>query len=335
MRANDPIHVAHPDVLRTAVEAAVLAPSTHNSQPWKFRIQGSKLEIYADPRRYLPVLDAERRQQIQSCGCALYNARISVRAQGYEDDVTVMLADALEPEHLATLQLGEHRISSDADLALMRAIPLRHTNRRAFAKRPIGAEHTDALIQAAADEGVTMVRLSPDQKHRIGTLIDQADRLQYGDPAFRAEISNWLVAFGSSRRDGIPFVEKEFGSALPFTVVRALRSPGLGSEFGKLEEGLVNSAPVVLAIGTHGDTTSDWFQCGEALQAVLLRATALGLSAAFFNQVLEIPGLRSEVVELLPGIGFPQMVFRLGVPEESIHRAAPRRDLSDVLEIVP
>jgi hypothetical protein len=52
------------------------------------------------------------------------------------------------------------------------------------------------------------------------------------------------------------------------------------------------------------------------------------------NQVLELPGLRGELSELLPSLRTPQMIFRLGLPEASIHHAAPRRDLSEVLEVV-
>jgi nitroreductase len=51
-------------VLREAVAAAVMAPSAHNTQPWRFRIVGSTLELYSDPTRHLAVIDAERRQQV-------------------------------------------------------------------------------------------------------------------------------------------------------------------------------------------------------------------------------------------------------------------------------
>ena len=321
------------DVLRNAVAAAVMAPSSHNSQPWRFRMIGAELELFADRRRHLAVIDAQRRQQVQSCGCALYNARIAVRAMGFTDEVTIAPSDSGDRAYLATLRVGAPRPIRDADRELLAAIPARRTNRRAFLPRPVGAAETDWMALAAAEEGAIAVRLPPDGKRALGRLIEQADHEQFADPAFRAELASWLVPFGSRRRDGIPFVEKEYGSALPFTVMRALRSPTLGDEFGELEDELVLGAPVVFVLGTLGDDASHWMSCGQALQAVLLRATALGLSASFLNQVLEIPALRGQVAELIPHGGYPQMVLRIGFASEPVHHPAPRLNVDDVLEV--
>jgi len=136
---STPVTVHHVDVLHAAVEAAVMAPSSHNTQPWRFRISGSLLDVLLDPTRHLGVIDSDGRQQIQSCGCALYNARVAVRAMGYVDDVTTMLTDAEEPGHLATLHVGEPHVTTELEHALMAAIPRRHTNRRGFLARPVGS----------------------------------------------------------------------------------------------------------------------------------------------------------------------------------------------------
>ncbi len=322
-------------VLRNAAAAAVMAPSSHNTQPWRFRIVDSTLELLADPARRLRAIDPERRQLVISCGCALFNARVAVRAMGFADEVTVMLAERERPELLATLHLGAHLITSDSDLELMRAIALRHTNRRPFLARPVALADSERLAAAAEREGAWMVRLMPDQKHVLGDLIDDADRMQYADPAFRAELARWLVSSASRRRDGIPFSEKEYGSVLPFAVGRALRSPELGPRFGHVEEELVDASPIVAVLGTSRDDPAEWLACGQALQAVLLHATSLGLAAAFLNQSLEIPELRSRVTTITQHVGMPHMMLRLGYPAAPITHAAPRRDLDDVLEVAP
>jgi hypothetical protein len=318
-------------VLRNAVAAAVMAPSSHNTQPWRFRISGTRLDLLADGSRQLRIIDRERRQLVQSCGCALFNARVAIRAMGYKDEVTVMFVDNEIPEHLASIHLGGLHVPTEVDHKLMHSIGLRATNRRAFLPRPIASSVTDGLATYAAAEGATLLRLDPVQKSALSSLIEEADHEQYGDEDFRRELSRWLVPSGSTRRDGIPFVEKEYGSAMPFALMRALRSPALGDSFGMLEETLVQGAPAVIVLGTENDDVASWLACGEALEAVLLHATSVGLSAAFLNQVLEIPALRNRVGELVPQIRAPQMVLRIGVPAEPIEHRAPRRNLDDVI----
>lgn len=319
-------------VLRNAVAAAVMAPSSHNTQPWRFRIAGSALELHADKTRHLNVIDRDHRQLVQSCGCALFNARVAIRAMGYEDDVTTAAIDEEVPERLASIRLGGPHEPTELDRKLMGAIGCRATNRRAFLPRPIAQSDTDELAALAHAEGASMVRLDHAQKAGLAALIEEADQRQFADRAFRDELVKWLVPHGSSRRDGIPFEEKEYGSAKPFAMMRALRSPALGEVFGLLEESLVRGAPAVLVLGTRHDDVASWLACGQALEAVLLAATARGLSAAFLNQVLEVPVLRARVAALAPDACTPQMVIRIGVPAEPIERRAPRRNVADVLD---
>jgi nitroreductase len=318
-------------VLKHAVAAAIMAPSAQNTQPWRFHIVEDRLELYADPARHLRVIDRERRQLLMSCGCALFNARVAIRAMGYADDVTLSLVDAERPDHVATLRLGPRIISNDADLTLMHAIALRRTNRKRYLERPVSQEIADRLIETAQLNGTWMVRLTPPQKTAIATLVEEADHIQLADPAFRHELASWLKPITSRRRDGIPFAEKEYGSAMPLALARALRSPDLGSMIGKAEHDGVLGAPLVVVLGTESDEPDQWLQCGEALEAVLLHATHFGLAAAFLNQCLELPDIRGRVLAALDRGGYPQQVLRLGYPAEPVDHPAPRRDMADML----
>ncbi|HEY9119502.1 MAG TPA: hypothetical protein VIN33_07070 [Marinobacter sp.] len=57
----------------TLIRQTVLAPSSHNTQPWRFRISTSTIDLYADRTRALPVNDPADRELTISCGCALFN----------------------------------------------------------------------------------------------------------------------------------------------------------------------------------------------------------------------------------------------------------------------
>lgn len=302
-------------VLVNAASAARMAPSSHNTQPWRFRIVGDALELHADTRRHLSVIDGERRQLVESGGCALFNARAAVRAMGFADEVDVF-PDPEDRDHLATLRLGPPIVTEEIDRELLRAIPLRRTNRRPFLNRPVSLADSTALIELASRPGVWFGRLDPDQKRRLGRVIDEADRTHHANPVYRAELVQWLVEPGKRRKDGIPLEERAYRLPLP------------------LEKELVRAAPLVMVIGTAGDAPHDWLAAGEALQALLLHATLRHLAAAFLNQALELPTLRREITNIIGRGEHPQMILRLGYPERPIEHPAPRRALEDVLLVV-
>src|ERR1700758_4962846 len=68
--------------LRFLLNYAVLAPSRHNAQPWRFKIEDNVVELYADCLRALPVSDPQNREMTISCGAALANLLIAIRYFG-------------------------------------------------------------------------------------------------------------------------------------------------------------------------------------------------------------------------------------------------------------
>jgi hypothetical protein len=70
------------DQVLDALRAAALAPSTHNTQPWRFRVAEGAFEVWADPSRRLPVVDPDDRQLRLACGAAVFNLRLAVSGAG-------------------------------------------------------------------------------------------------------------------------------------------------------------------------------------------------------------------------------------------------------------
>ena len=67
-------------------------------------------------------------------------------------------------------------------------------------------------------------------------------------------------------------------------------------------------------------------QVGQALQRVLLTATAAGLATSLLRQVVEVPQTREELRRLFAAARPPQAVLRIGWP-----RAVTPRQGGDVM----
>lgn len=67
---------------RELVRCTVLAPSSHNTQCWKFHVEQNTISILPDLSRHLPVVDPDDHHLFVSLGCALENLAQASLANG-------------------------------------------------------------------------------------------------------------------------------------------------------------------------------------------------------------------------------------------------------------
>src|SRR5438128_80764 len=65
----------------------ILAPSTRNTQPWKFAVLGDSLALYTDLDHWQQVADPDQRELYMSMGCALENLLIAAEHFGFHTHV--------------------------------------------------------------------------------------------------------------------------------------------------------------------------------------------------------------------------------------------------------
>jgi hypothetical protein len=118
-----------PQVIAGLLRSATLAPSMHNTQPWRFRVlrASQTIELHADPSRMLPYGDPHGRAVHIACGAALFNLRLAVAVAGREP-VVRLFPDPGQPQLLAALRLAGPYRPSEADTELRAVIAARHTN---------------------------------------------------------------------------------------------------------------------------------------------------------------------------------------------------------------
>jgi nitroreductase len=321
-RSADPVP---PDQLAgQLLRAAAAAPSMHNTQPWRFRVSRADqtIELYADPARVLKYGDPDGRAVHIACGAALLNLRLAV-AVGGRQPVVRLFPDPGRPQLLAELRLAGPYRPREADTELHAAIAARHTNRQPFSNRPVPPGVLAELVQAASSEGATLHLPDHSETSRLLCLISDAERDLLADPGYRTELAQWV---GENRdRDGIPGSVLGPRDPVGRTPVRDFtpdRHQPLG--YAWFEEN-----PQLAVLSTAGGTRKDWMHAGQALQRVLLTATAHGIAAAPLTQPLEtadawlVRDPREDVEQ-------PQMILRLGYGLPA--SATPRRPVSDVLD---
>ncbi|HET9896248.1 MAG TPA: hypothetical protein VFQ44_15070 [Streptosporangiaceae bacterium] len=319
------------DIARFVVDAAVNAPSVHNSQPWWFYGIDREIGLHADDERQLRVADPDGREMMISCGAALFTARVALRFCGIVPNVRVFPEPDLGTL-VAKINWADEKPPSDYERDLFDAIYRRRTHRGGFDSEEMPGGIFSSLRDEAGRENAEL-RFIGDQLARdaVAAIVEAGDFTVRHNSAMAREQTRWAGAPYSKRRDGVPV------TAYPGRLTRTepyfpQRDFARGHGWGVAPAGqgqLPRSAGVVALLTTSSDRPEDWVSAGQALQRTLLCATVGGLSAAMHSQPLEVPQLRDFLRMQFCDGSYPQMVLRFGVTAQP--SASVRRAVSDVL----
>lgn len=318
---------AVPVQMRELVRYATLAPSGHNTQPWRFALLGDTIRILPDYSRRLPAVDPQDRELWISLGCALENLVIAAGAAGYEADVTYPTPDA------DRLTVHLPRSPAHGPTPLFEAIPHRQNNRSLYDGRAVPPAETKKIEAVMSGAGVsTLIFTDTRHKEALIEYIKAGDRRQFGDPAFVAELVSWIrfnkpEALHSldglyTRCTGNPDVPRWLGR-------RFLTAASAGSQ-ADTSARKARSSSGLIVIASASDDKRHWVETGRLYERLARTLTALGIQVAFLNQPAEVTGLRSQFQSYLGlGTAQPQLLLRFGFADALPHSL--RRPVEQVL----
>jgi hypothetical protein len=284
----------------------------HNTQPWRFKVGGQAIELYADTGRQL-LEDPAGREMLISCGAALYGLRLGIRSLGYRPEVELLPGPAL----LARVRTGLPAPMTSDERRMLQAVPRRHTHRGPFEPGPLPAGLLARLQDDVAAEGATLSVVDTEPARRkLTAILAGWSRVQDLHPASsarmqsRAETERWTREAGSRARDGVPAhsfpaaAGREAGS-LP------RRDFDLDRGWGLLPSG-GPPAPVTALLVTSGDHREEWLRAGQGLQRLLLRAASHWVFASLQTQPMQMTSVRALIRSGLELSGSPLMLLQLG-----------------------
>ena len=299
-----------PTVMRELVRYAILAPSSHNTQCWKFRLGEQSVSILPDYQRRCPIVDPDDHHLFVSLGCAAENLVQAASAMGFRGDA-VFNAGTSESLEISFVRAMEVRTP------LFEAIPRRQSTRGEFDAKPLSNNELRRLEAAGSGNGVR-VHLLTDQQAMENVLdfVVQGNTAQMRDPTFVRELKYWLrFNGGQAARQGDGLFSGSSGNP---TAPRWLG--GLMFDFfftektenDKYARQVRSSAGIAVFVSEREDK-NQWIEVGRAFQRFALQATAMDVRTAHLNQPVEVASLRPQFAKSI-GIsdGRPDLVIRFG-----------------------
>lgn len=311
--------------VEAAITLATRAPSIHNTQPWRFRVDDAGVRLYADATLRLLATDPDGRDLLLSCGAALHHLQIAFGSLGWECDVHRM-PRLYHRDHLATIELSPHTPTS-VEIDLAGAIKRRRSDRRQYDSKPVPPGMLGELIDRAEHLGVTARELPEGApRARLTAAIHAAGLVHAANTEYQFEVHVWTG--GRDAIDGVPARNAARSDPDAEFPARAFA----GAEF---DQPAGPDAATLIALGTARDDDESRLRAGEASSAVLLAATHLGLATCALTEPLEIAEIRTELGRELLGADIsPQILIRVGwpVPGAGELPLTPRRPAAEVLD---
>lgn len=359
------------DQLLHLISCAHRAPSSHNTQPWAYRINenpstieifldrgeyGIKDEKTIDKRRVLPASDTHGRQACISVGCALANLRYSALHFGFNpvisfaeihsefvkplQDDKLQNARYVSLAHITFESLTEQHPFED----LYSAIFTRRMNRGKYESGKFIEEDLINLMLKTGEINDISVKLLSRKKmtdrlimQALAELQGTADTVVVNFPAFTQELGNWLLPNDTPSFLGMP------GDTFGLQQEQSLHfHKGLIGEVDlKADDkaGLsrggkegIESASLIGMLLVPQDAPNYWIKAGMALGGITLIAEKNGLSLSMHAGLAEVSIVGRALSASVRSNQKLVSLFRIGYSKDKVAKPhSPRLPVEQVV----
>ena len=283
------------------LDSAILAPSGHNSQPWKFKMGDDCIMVMPDFSRRLYAVDPRNREIFISVGCAVEN--ICIAATTFKLKTTVKISDG-------DVEIAFEKSPDIEESPLAAFISKRQTNRNVFDNTLIHK----SIIDHLASTGVKLYPRGSKEFDIVKSFVKLGNSVQMKDKEFVNELKEWMrfnEPEAARELDGLSY-DVIGAPNMPTWISRPIVSMMLNAAMqNRSDMKKLQSSPFVAAIDGPDDVAG-WIEAGRRLERFLLIATSHNLACAFVNQPCEVESLAIELGRQLNLKQNLQLLMRIG-----------------------
>jgi hypothetical protein len=311
------------DKLRYLVKFSMLAPSSHNTQPWKFIVSKNTITFAADTSKWLNVADSDKRELYISLGCSIENLLLASDHFGMNYNIQYLPGEN-NPEIAAIFTYEDKMNEPDPD-PLFNEILKRLTNRNKFEDRTIDNSLLEELKSSAVND-LKICFVSDKKKiEDINKLVIEADKTEFANPDFRKELGKWLGrgSFGSGK----------FMSGFSKFVVEHIN---IGKMIAKSDSKLMQSSPVFgIIYSDHAEIDRlTEIMTGRTFERIYLTVSMLGLSLQPMSQLMQLKQIKQNLGKIVSLEDKTLLqTFRLGYAKP-VEKMSPRFTYEEIVEDV-
>jgi len=290
--------------IKKILEYGVMAPSSHNSQPWKFEVSGDTIKVLPDFKRRLKESDKNDRQLFISLGCVAENILESATALGFNPQQSI--TDNGEVAIILGKKIGS------IDEATLSAIENRVTNRNKYTDDESLADFKRFIIGLQSG-GMQISVCEGERKERLADIAVDASVEAMEDAGFREELSQYVKNNLTKSKVGMPMYGMGIPTLISFLGPYLVRSLNVNKLSQKSDRKLLKEGtPQLVVIATKEDDKKSWIKTGLTYEKIALEAERQGLSTAMWAAPIQIGEYYKDFQTILNTNLRPQAFFRLG-----------------------
>ncbi len=321
---NFPKNGSIEDKIRFLIGYGILAPSTHNTQPWLFEINSNQLTINPNIELKLPEADPSGRNLYISLGACLFNIQVAAKyfELNIEEKIITTGKNNAKIEMIFTLNSKD---SDQLNSRLFEAIPNRYSEKRISEPVKISdSEWAKLKINPSRDTAISITK-EKTKIHDLAQDVYKAAASYSKVPKFGRELAMWMRPNKTTSGDGMT------GQVSGLTTGKVVVGKTLMKHMPKsmkifakkyLEQTIKSSA--LGLISTTHDEPKDWIESGKVYEELALKSTNFHISLGPMAALIETKYRSQLHTHFKDTKKFPQMFFRMiRVNTSTIH--SPRR----------